>query len=254
MKPSTSITVLIAASVAGCSVVEKTNSLLGGNSPTEAKKEMEWNYREGGVVLNVTAEQALNEFGGLAHAVTLLVVQTADAGPFNTLVKSPQNVSRALLTGEATGVLSLERVVVEPGSTQRVIVDRADKARFVGVAAAYFQGDASRNARLLRIGVDIQTSGILIKNRTASPATLGLEVRLGEHGLVYARPAANVIDPLPPDAAEVVAPPPPARPAPPPVRVTGRTGPQTPATPDYAVPPALQEQAVNQAITRSLRK
>jgi type VI secretion system VasD/TssJ family lipoprotein len=210
----------------GCAAVEKANSLAGGNSEAEAKKETDWSYRERGVVLNVSADPGLNEYGGLAHAVVLVIAQTAEPAAFNTFVKSGQTLGKALQGGEAPGLLALERVYIEPGSTQRIVIDRVDKARYIGVAAAYFEGDPMRNARLFAVGVDIKTTGIIVKTNTATPLPLGLSVRLGDKALLYARTADIAGDALPGSAGEAPAAsePPPADPN---MRVYGRTGPQT---------------------------
>lgn len=214
----------LALFLTGCST-EKMNSLAGGNSEAEAKKDTDWSYRERGVVINVTADPGLNDYGGLAHAVVLMIAQTADSAAFNTFVKTPANVGKALGGGETPGVLNLERVYIEPGSTQRVILDRVDKARYIGVAAAYFEGDTMRNSRVFAIGVDIKTTGFVVKNSVATPLPLGLNVRLGDKALLYARPT-EVAETLPGRAGE--APPePPARPSAPMLRVESRTGPET---------------------------
>jgi len=244
-----------ALALAACSTVEKANSLAGGNSEVEAKKEAEWGYRERGVVLNVTADIGLNEYGGLAHAVALVVAQTADPAAFNTFVKSPQSVGKALQAGEAPGVLSLERVFIEPGSTQRVVLDRVDRARYIGVAAAYFEGEPMRNARLFAIGVDIKTSGIIVKNHVATPVPLGLNVRLGDKALLYARPADIAADAVPDQAGEVPAPVA-AQPVDPTLRVQDRTGPETRITGERAKPAptvtdTLTDAATNKATQRA---
>ncbi|HEX4330385.1 MAG TPA: type VI secretion system lipoprotein TssJ [Burkholderiales bacterium] len=215
---------LLVLALAACSL-DKANSLAGGNSEAEAKKDAEWSYRERGVVLNVTADPGLNEYGGLAHAVVLVIAQTVEPAAFNTFVKSAQSVGKALGSGEAPGVLNLERVYIEPGSTQRVVLDRVDKARYIGVAAAYFEGDPARNARVFAIGVDVKTTGFVVKNSVATPLPLGLSVRLGDKALLYAR-ATEVAEALP-DRAGEVPPAAPARPADPFTRVEDRTGPGT---------------------------
>lgn len=210
--------------LAGCSF-GSVNSMAGGNSEAEAKKDTEWGYRERGVVVNVTADPGLNDYGGLAHSVVLMITQSADPAAFNTFVKNPQNISKALGGGEIPGMLNLERAYIEPGSTQRMVLDRVDKARYIGVAAAYFEGDMMRNARVFAIGVDIKTTGIVVKNRVATPTPLGLNVRLGDKALLYARPT-EVTEVLP-DRAGEAPPEPPVQPAEPILRVEDQTGPET---------------------------
>jgi hypothetical protein len=106
-----------------------------------------------------------------------------------------------------------------------VVLDRVDKARYIGIAAAYFEGEPLRNSRVFAIGVDVKTTGFVVKNSVATPAPLGLSVRLGDKALLYARatPVTSVL----PDKAGEAPPPAPAQPAAPMVRIEDRTGPQT---------------------------
>lgn len=187
----------------GCASVSSMNSLLGGNSEEEAKKEVEWKHGEDAIALEVTADPMLNVYGGLTHTLALNILQAAETNPIQALVKDPVRLQQAMQTGLAPGILSIERLTIEPGTRRVLRLDRDEKARYVAVVAAYYQGDLVRNARMFRIGVDVKTEGIIVKTRTAKPAPLAIRMRLGPNQLAFAD--ITGFDPLqPPELAQVV--------------------------------------------------
>ena len=187
----------------GCASVSGLNSLLGGNSEKEAKESVVWDHADDAIVLEVTADKMLNMFGGITHTLALNVVQSAETNPVQALVKDPARLQLAMQTGDAPGILSFERFVIEPGTYRTLRLDRAEKTRYVGVVAAYYEGPTVRNARLFRVGVDVKTEGLVVKTRTAKPSPLAIRLRLGPNALAFAE--ATGFDPmLPPETPALV--------------------------------------------------
>lgn len=193
----------LCGALGGCASVSAVNSLLGGNSEQEAKAAVEWKHGEDAIVLEVSADPALNVFGGASHTLALNVVQSAETNPIQALVKERALLQQAMQTGTAPGILSLRRYAIEPGTRRLLRLDRDEKARYVGIVAAYFQGEPERNARLFRIGVDVKTEGLVVKTRVARPAPLAIRMRLGPQALAFAE--ATAFDPmLPPSMPQLV--------------------------------------------------
>jgi len=187
----------------GCATVSGMNSLLGGNSEKEAKEAVVWSHADDAVVVEVTAEKMLNVFDGISHTLALNVVQAGETNAIQALVKDPARLQLAMQTGDAPGTASFERFVIEPGTFRTIRIDRAEKARYVAVIAAYYQGATARNARMFRVGVDVKTEGLVVKTRTAKPSPLAIRMRLGPSALAFAE--ATGFDPmLPPDTPELV--------------------------------------------------
>jgi type VI secretion system VasD/TssJ family lipoprotein len=169
------------AVIAGCSSV---NSMMGGNSERDALSDLTWSYSADGVRLSVTADNPLNPSGGQSHTLLVAVVQMADPNAFTTFSASSDKLSELLLAdAPPTGMLSLQRLYIEPGSERNITLPRVEKARYVGVAAGYFHLDPTRSTRLYRIGVDVSSSGWVVKNRSASPEPLQIDLQLGADGI-----------------------------------------------------------------------
>jgi len=196
--------------LAGCSSV---NSMLGGNSEADALTNLKWSYAANGIELAVTAAPELNRSKDQAHTLLLVVVQMEDPNAFSRAAASPAQLSALLLSPAAPdGMLSLNRIYVAPGTTQNIALPRVEKAQYVGVAAGYYHLDPARSTRLYRFGVDVTASGIVIKNRTATPQPLQITLQLGADGIVEGpggkastpppvRPTGGLVPPPPPQGA-----------------------------------------------------
>ncbi|HTP94258.1 MAG TPA: type VI secretion lipoprotein TssJ [Burkholderiales bacterium] len=177
---------------------------MGGNSEAEAKASVQWGPGRDAIQVNVVADAMLNQYDGLSHTVLLNVVQVAEPAPFQALVKSPAALQKAIAGPEPPGILSLEKVVIEPGSSRQLKFDRVDKARYIGVIAAYYGSDTVRNSRLYQIGVNVKTEGIVVKTREAKPGPLTVDLRLGAYQVAYSEASGNLDAPLPPDQPAAV--------------------------------------------------
>jgi type VI secretion system VasD/TssJ family lipoprotein len=170
--------------LAGCGTV---NSLMGGNSEKEAKATIEWSYGPGAISIDLRSDPGLNLYEGAPHTLVLGIVQTIDPNLFKALLADETAVARLLATGQSTPPMTaVERVIIEPGRTRTVQVDRAQMAQYFGVIAGYYQLDPVRNARLFRIPVEVKSSGLIVKTRTAVPAPQRVNLVLGSERIVAA--------------------------------------------------------------------
>lgn len=188
--------------IAGCSSV---NSMLGGNSEQDALKDMKWSYAEDGIQVDIQADPSLNESGGQPHMLALSLVQMADPSAFNKLVASAATL-RSLLLAESPpdGTLSLQRIYIAPGQKRRLDLVRVENAKYIGLVAGYDHLDSARSARLYRIGVQVDSSGIVVKTRAAAPEPLKIALRLGPSGIQDSPSSkAQATDPVKPESGLV---------------------------------------------------
>src|SRR4029079_6990677 len=76
--------------------------------------------------------------------------------------------------------------VVTPGQHSILQLDRAQKAKFVGITAGYYQMEASRGARLCEVPLTVESEGMVSKPYKAAPATLALRLNFGPDELLNA--------------------------------------------------------------------
>lgn len=176
--------VVAAALLASCGTV---NSLMGGNSEAEAKAALEWSYAPGAISIELRSDPRLNLHDDAPHTLVLAIVQTIDPNLFKALLADETAVARLLATGQSIPPMTaVERVIVEPGRTRTIRIDRAQGAQYFGVIAGYYQLDPVSNARLFKIPVEVKSSGLVVKNRTAAPVPQRVNLVLGAERVMAA--------------------------------------------------------------------
>ncbi|WP_176216832.1 type VI secretion lipoprotein TssJ [Andreprevotia lacus] len=188
------------ALTSGCSSINKA---LGGNSAKDALAQTSWDYGAGGIVVKADTDAALNRYDGEAHTLVLAVIQTAEAAAFYQLLDNADQLGK-LLQGDrpGAGILQVSRYAIEPNRQARIVLDRTQGAKFVGIVAAYYGVAPAGTARLFNLPVEVEKSGIVVKDYSARPGVAELRLKLGPEDIANAAIAA--VEPeLPKDGEEV---------------------------------------------------
>jgi type VI secretion system VasD/TssJ family lipoprotein len=160
------------AALGGC-------SLPGGGGPKEAVANVQWSYEENAISIDLSADGLLNQHDGEPHTLLLGVFQFADTSGFQKIVTSRIQLVQMLSGGLVdSSTIRVSRYVVQPGSHATLSIDRAEKARAVGIIAGYYVMD-SGSARLFEIPLDVRKKGFFGHDYVARPKPLALEVTLG---------------------------------------------------------------------------
>jgi len=140
----------------------------------------QWSYEKDAVRLNLKADAKLNLDRGVPHTLVLCIYQLRDPNTFNRLSDNTEGIYK-LLQGEAfdSSAVSAKRIIVHPGQSTTVLLDRAEGAKYVGVAAGYYNLEKNRMIRLYDIPVVVESKGTIKKTKTNKPAPLVVDVELG---------------------------------------------------------------------------
>ncbi|MFT0547394.1 type VI secretion system lipoprotein TssJ [Allopusillimonas ginsengisoli] len=194
--------ILCSVALTACSSM---NSMLGGSSEKNALKELQWSYAADGLQIAIQADPMLNEANGQPHMLTLLVVQMETPNAFTDQTADAVKMKNLLLAQSTPqGMLSLDRLFIAPGEKKSIQLGRAEKAQYIGLVAGYNHQDTARSSRLYRIGVQVDSSGFLVKTRAATPEALSIDLRLGPDSILEAPGTETVpADPVKPEAGPV---------------------------------------------------
>jgi type VI secretion system VasD/TssJ family lipoprotein len=175
----------LAALLSACATA---NNLLGGNTRKTAVADIAWEFASNAVLIEVEADNQLNEHAGEAHTLLLGVYQMEDSAVFYKLIADMNLVSKALESGKGgDGFADFSRYVVQPGQRSILSLDRAQKAKFVGITAGYYRMEAAKSARLFQIPLTVVSEGLVTTTYKAEPAVLALRVNLGAGELLNAQ-------------------------------------------------------------------
>lgn len=175
----------VVISLNGCATA---NSMMGGNARKDAVAEITWSFAKDAVLIELDADQKLNLHDNQAHTLLLGIYQMTDSAVFHKLLNDPVSFAKTLETGKAgEGFVMFSRYVVAPGKHIILSFDRAQNAKFIGIAAGYYHLDPTHAARLFEIPVNVTNEGMLAKTYTAVPVPLGIRLTLGAETIVNAQ-------------------------------------------------------------------
>ena len=143
----------------------------------------EWRYEKEAIKLTLQADPKLNLYNNMAHTLQLSVYQLKDPNGFNQLAETEDGLYK-LLEGsmfDAT-VANFKRLNMSPGQSMPFIMDRAEGAKYIGIAAGYATIEKDRITRLINIPVILVEEGSGFKKQLVSrPEIINLNLRLGPH-------------------------------------------------------------------------
>jgi type VI secretion system VasD/TssJ family lipoprotein len=150
----------------------------------------QWRYEKEAINLTFQADPKLNLYNGRPHTLQVCVYQLKNPNGFNQLAESQDGLYNLLecVMFDAS-VVNFRSVILRPGQTLSFAMDRAEGARYIGLAAGYAKIEKDRITRLLSIPEVIVTEGGLFKRRRVSKAAPVKEVvHLGSYQIETVTP------------------------------------------------------------------
>ncbi len=99
-----------------------------------------WEYKPEGISLEIQTDTAINLYGGESHTVKMAVYQLTDNGPFLNLTKTKEGLSQLLEIDKFDpSVVGRDQYIVQPNEQRKVILDRVENTRWLGIVAGYYE-------------------------------------------------------------------------------------------------------------------
>ncbi|PTN35975.1 type VI secretion system lipoprotein TssJ [Desulfonatronum sp. SC1] len=109
-------------------------TLQNAASPDQVK----WTYLPGGLTLNLKADKDLNLFEGFSHNILLCTYQMSSPAAFQELAANLGGIRKLLECARFDqSVVHVERRFISPGQESTFVLDRAEGAQHIGLAAGY---------------------------------------------------------------------------------------------------------------------
>nr|WP_321400664.1 type VI secretion system lipoprotein TssJ [uncultured Desulfobacter sp.] len=148
-----------------------------------SKKEIpppQWGYEKDAVKIQVVADPMLNQDNKKAHTLYTCFYQLKDPNGFNQLCSDQSGLYKLLACKVFdSSVASSKHLIVNPGETTTIVMNRAESAKYLALVAGYYTLEKDRITRLVEIPVVIEEKGFFSKERKKMPAPLDLTIYLG---------------------------------------------------------------------------
>ena len=120
-------------------------------------------YRKNELTFQIKADSQLNRFQNNAHALYLCIYQLKDPNAFNQQVEEKDGLGKLLeCTRFDSSVANSKRIVVQPGQQINEVRDRAEGARFIGLATGYYGAEKVRSTQLQPLPLAAGANGFQI--------------------------------------------------------------------------------------------
>jgi type VI secretion system VasD/TssJ family lipoprotein len=130
----------------------------------EKKPPVFCHFEKDAIQLDIESDPKLNFSGNAPHTLNVCFYQLKDPNAFNLKAKYEEGLYELLeCTPFDPSVSSFERLIIQPGKDQTVILDRAEGTSYVGIAAGYYE--AFERESIIRL----QELVLATKKKSSSP-------------------------------------------------------------------------------------
>ncbi len=151
----------------------------------EPKPEPRWEYKPQGIHISYQADQMLNEFNGSSHALQMVIYQFDNINKFNELAQYKEGLITLLKAQNFDpSVQAVKKVFIDPGQATRLVLDRTEKSRWIGIVAGYFNLTPGKATVFFEIPHKVEKQGmIFFKKEVAVIEDIKINLLLKEHSL-----------------------------------------------------------------------
>jgi type VI secretion system VasD/TssJ family lipoprotein len=150
-------------------------------------------FEPGGIRIVYSSADNLNYYESSPHTITFVVYQMEGNSKFNELAKNEDGLLQ-LLQAERfdASIVAVDQYFIEPGEQKTLVVDRAEKAKWVGIVAGYYNLSSGKVNRLYEIPVSVEKKGIYgFRTTEAKVEKLVIKLHFGADFVQEVQPKAN---------------------------------------------------------------
>ena len=104
----------------------------------EDPSKVVWNAEPGGLQVVITSSGDLNLRDNIPLGLTLCLLQMEDKNNFDSLSQTAEGLETLQECSPAkAGAVTAREIAMQPGQSRVLVLDRAEKAKFLGVVAGY---------------------------------------------------------------------------------------------------------------------
>lgn len=158
------------------------NTMIGGNTKKDALANASYLPDPAGISIQVKAVSTLNYVNDEPHTLAVAVVQLDSSKAAIKLAQDSDSLDQ-ILVGSGTknaSVTAYDRFVVQPSSSDEVVLARAQDTQVVIVYAAYFNSLIQNRVRIQEIPLKISSKGAVAQTYQADAVPLSIQLQLGD--------------------------------------------------------------------------
>ncbi len=151
----------------------------------------DWLSQPDAIAFYCRADPLLNEFDGRAHTLLLVIYQLKEPDFFTKLAKDEDGLKRLLrfetvqerLAGAQENVAACRRFIITPGQEKKIVLDRLEGVKGVGVVAGYYHLIPGRVDYFWELPVRHERKGLFFWKVEATVEDLSVDLIFGPYEL-----------------------------------------------------------------------
>ena len=148
--------------------------------PNPADPSLVWGFGEKAIEISYKADKNLNLYDEKSHTILMCLYQLSDPNIFNELSKSEDGLNKLLNCSRFDqSVVGFMKIIVQPGESKNLSLDRAENAKWAGIVAGYYNLSPDMVTRLFEIPVVTERKWLLFKKPI--PGNLSVNLSLGSN-------------------------------------------------------------------------
>lgn len=132
-----------------------------------------------------SADLMLNEFNGSSHALQVVIYQFDTINKFAEFAEYRDGLKKLLKAQNFDpSVQAVKKFFIDPGQKKGFVLDRAEKSKWVGIVAGYFNLTPGRATVFFEIPHKVEKQGmIFFKKEVAVIEDIHIELQLMKHDI-----------------------------------------------------------------------
>lgn len=146
-----------------------------GKKTDSADPSITWGFGDKAVEISYQSDKNLNLYDNKPHTILMCVFQLNDPSVFSELSKSMDGLNKLPQCSRFdASVAGFRRIIVQPGDAKQIVLDRAEGARWVGIAAGYYNQNSDMVTRLFGIPVVKERRMLILTKPVPGKLTINL--------------------------------------------------------------------------------
>lgn len=139
-----------------------------------------WGFEKKAIEISYQADKNLNLYDEKPHTILMCLYQLSDPNVFNELSKSEDGLNKLLTCSRFDeSVVGFMQIIVQPGESKSLYLDRAENAKWAGLVAGYYNLSPGLITCLFEVPIVTKRKWLLFKKPI--PGNLSINLSLGSN-------------------------------------------------------------------------
>ncbi len=144
-------------------------STLPSSAPITANQpqDVKWTFEPKAITLNIYSNKNLNSYQDYQHSLMICIYQLNDQNKFLQINQTSDGLEKLLeCNAFDPSAVGFQRLFIQPGQNQSVVMDRLEGAQHIGIVAGYADLSPANASKAYQIPIAQAKHGMMFRKKT----------------------------------------------------------------------------------------